>query len=101
MTGWELFGVVLAVKLIAELVAVLSDNDYLTGHEWRSATLTAMVAAAGIPIGREVIGEGNNTVAAACIVAAFVARWYGCRDLTKRKSAGSSAVTNRDLSQTE
>ena len=88
MSDTELAGVVFAAKLATELAASWSDNDYLTARPVRSALTMAAVAAAAIPIGRLIIAEGNNYAAGAMILAVFLARWAGCRDLEKRKRKG-------------
>lgn len=88
MTGWQLAGVVFVVKLAIELAGAMADNDYLTARPIRSAAITAAVVAAAIPIGRLIIADGNNYAAAATVLAVFLARWAGGRDLEKRKRKG-------------
>lgn len=86
LVDWSFFAGVLAVKLATGWVAVIADNDYLTGAAFRSATLSALLVAGVIPISRMVIAEANNVAAAACVVSAFVTSFYGSRDLEKRKA---------------
>ena len=96
LVDWSFFAGVLAVKLATGWIAVIADNDYLTGAAFRSATLSALLVAGVIPISRMVIAEANNVAAAACVVSAFVTSFYDAGERVKPtvmrgRHAGQSA----------
>ena len=74
----------LAIKLVTEYLARISEGWYLTGSQMKAAIGTSLVVAASIPIGRMIIGKNDNYVAAAVVIAAGVTTYFGSLDYARR-----------------
>ena len=76
----------LTIKLSTEYLGRLSENWYLTSSPLRSSFAAMLVVAASVPIGREMIGNSNDSVAVAVIFAVGITTFFGSTDFSRRKT---------------